>query len=610
MGAEKTKEDRRVPINREFSITIPEGMLYSADKNEIGGQRILVFIRKEANDTYLENFGEVPEITVSQPFGAPECLTMMEPHDLANRLGSALDLSDEQTVSRMHQMANNFLSIFGGEVITVKEEDGVLVYYSRGDEANCSFAIITPRNIYPGQIWINDIADVEEAHRVMEAWLSTVQSYTLTEEDKVPSPPFRAPAYTEGRREQMGILTVAVPDGFVTIRGGLREKAPSLGSLSDLLTLQEQFCFLAVPGDFPGGLHHYKDAPFSCSCQHSGIQSNPVLNVIWALPPEDRETQLRQILLNGLSGIDPDGLQYCEPAENVAVSWTLIGESGDPVEYWRSYFVAFFSKDTMMQLMVYINAQKDIAAFDAALRDWILRALPASDEEIAAFRKEALARDLGEYAAEDGKIDAVKVADLFTQDVIFNNDDQISYDGTHHHMTSFQLNSQVMDNYPQIIGHAKAFKDEILHVVQFTEENENLMVPRELFAEELLAVTRQRPITGTSIFDLCAWHLIHIKEPSENQYLVVVGSQLLRGLPECCRLIAEFIGTLRAYNGKTEEFTVSVLSAMVADAPVDCIAQPVKGAAEVQPGNALTVAPGEHPFAGVVTRLTGPENPA
>ncbi|MBQ3068755.1 MAG: hypothetical protein IJD01_02270 [Clostridia bacterium] len=211
----------------------------------------------------------------------------------------------------------------------------------------------------------------------------------------------------------------------------------------------------------------------------------------------------------------------------------------------------------------------------------------------------------GEFMAADGKIDAVKVTELFYSDVVFNNEDEIVYDGKHHDMVGLQFNSDVLDRYPTVAAHYRAFGNAIRSVAQFVEENKLLMIPKTMFHKRLLVLTRKQPITGITFLDLCAWHLLRIKETGESTYTVSVDRNLVNGLPACRRLMAELVKTLRAYNGKQGAFKVTVK----VTGEKDILDAAVAGAEALTASETLTVSEAESPFAGVLNAVRAAAKP-
>ncbi len=121
MSKQKTATlNEKVTVNRDFSLVVPEGYLYSTDKSDINENRLFVFIKTEQNEFFNDNFGDFAEFSLAEPFGAPQCLTVMEAQNLAQRFGGDLDLSNDDVREAMKGFATQFLTMFGGECITVK----------------------------------------------------------------------------------------------------------------------------------------------------------------------------------------------------------------------------------------------------------------------------------------------------------------------------------------------------------------------------------------------------------------------------------------------------------------------------------------------------------
>ena len=64
--------------------------------------------------------------------------------------------------------------------------------------------------------------------------------------------------------------------------------------------------------------------------------------------------------------------------------------------------------------------------------------------------KEERIRILGQFAAKNGKIDAIKVNNMFFEDIVFNNPEEIVYKNGRHTITGLQMNIQKVDDFPNI----------------------------------------------------------------------------------------------------------------------------------------------------------------
>lgn len=194
------------------------------------------------------------------------------------------------------------------------------------------------------------------------------------------------------------------------------------------------------------------------------------------------------------------------------------------------------------------------------------RQASASDTEIPA-----------NYKGKGGRLDAFRVAEWFCQDVLFSNDGDFVFDGKHHVMKGLQLNAAS----PQSSGLSPLMDvlfPEIQNICAAVEQNEKLMLPKRSFHKELLRATRDEPITGLTVFDLCAWHMLMLMRNSDNDYTTFVDTNLIKGIPNAYAFIGEFIRTLRHYNGQNGDFCVHFNLTNNLDSPCGGIDTPVSGA--------------------------------
>lgn len=194
------------------------------------------------------------------------------------------------------------------------------------------------------------------------------------------------------------------------------------------------------------------------------------------------------------------------------------------------------------------------------------RQASASDAEIPAS-----------YKGKDGRLDAFRVAEWFCQDVLFSNDGDFVFDGKHHVMKGLQLNAASPQS-SELSPLMDVLFPEIQNICAAVEQNEKLMLPKRSFHKELLRATRDEPITGLTVFDLCAWHMLMLMRNSDNDYTAFVDTNLIKGIPNAYAFIGEFIRTLRHYNGQNGDFCVHFNLTNNLDSPCGGIDTPVSGA--------------------------------
>ncbi len=194
------------------------------------------------------------------------------------------------------------------------------------------------------------------------------------------------------------------------------------------------------------------------------------------------------------------------------------------------------------------------------------RQASASDTEIPA-----------NYKGKDGKLDAFRVAEWFCRDVLFSNDGDFLFDGTHHVMKGLQLNAASPQS-SALSPLMDALFPEIQCICAVVEQNEKLMLPKSSFHKEILRATRDEPITGLTVLDLCAWHMLVLMRNSDDDYTAFVDTNLIKGIPNAYAFIGEFIRTLRHYNDQKEDFCVHFNLTNNLDSPCGGIDTPVSGA--------------------------------
>lgn len=247
-------KQEKVVINHNFSIVVPEGYTYSTDKQDINDNRLLVFIKEEPNEYYKENCDE--DFSLADPFGAPQCFTLMDGRELGN-----VDLSDDDVRETLQKYANALNLFHGGEVTTVKESDDIIIYYSKTEEPNTFYVAATSKYCYNGQIWINDIEDNDEKDALIREWLNQMENYVVANAVKIPRKPIKVPTYNENKTVTVNNdIVMPVPDGYKYVDGG---------------DGTNQNWFYLVPEDFDTSREHV-DAPFTVAISTHEVSSGEI----------------------------------------------------------------------------------------------------------------------------------------------------------------------------------------------------------------------------------------------------------------------------------------------------------------------------------------------
>ena len=609
--------NERVIVNRDFSIHIPEGYNYSLDTGEINDNRVLVFIKTERNDYFDKEFGDFDEFDLDAPFGAPQCCAIVP----LRNLGVQLDLSDSNIREAMRNMFQPIATMFGGTCTAVKETKDMLVYFSKfnGKEKNTHFLFVTPENIYNGQIWLNDISTQKERERIAKEWLNSIENYVLTDADKIPSKPFVVPTYNEKKREQMGTLTIAVPDQMKTL---VSESEKERHDFIAIENLKKEFAFLAINNEFKGAFNLYSDAEFIIKAANDGIKPMPNLVDLWGEEKKvERKKALTDLVKNSLQG-NPYKFVFKDLANELSVVYTQVGESTDNIEQWANFFAIFFHKDAIVQVNVHIKAVLDIPAMEKAVALWVASAKPASKDEIDEYNKQVAAIALGALAGKNGKIDGAKATQLFFEDIFFFVKGQIQAKGKHHTLHGLQINGAVLDNFPQIKNNPAVYGNSLTELLNFVEEDELLVLDEECVHFEFDKLNKIDPpiINGTEVnvkgakigkglsgiraFLLIAWHMAKIVEGEENKYVVALDQNMYRGIPDAQAYICQLIKRLREYNDRHDAFEVVFASTFNCDGGLDGAISgrnPIQG---VQNGfEPVCVAENENPYEAVQKKI-------
>lgn len=157
----------KVVINNEISVKIPKGMIYSTESkiinpNANGVSRALVCIKEGEGGS------------LGSPYVALRCFVVMEPNTSLVQLDSGADLRRDDVEGVIQRYITMLLAIFGGEVVLHKQTADLLVYYKKNEEHRYQFAAVTAKNVYTGQIWVNDSDDT---FNITKQWLSGIEKY-------------------------------------------------------------------------------------------------------------------------------------------------------------------------------------------------------------------------------------------------------------------------------------------------------------------------------------------------------------------------------------------------------------------------------------------------
>ena len=574
-GVEKPGE--RINIVDDFSILIPYGWCYEIDENASGKDPFFILFKPSSlperyqkgvfdlNDEELDcevafSFKYTGSVKVAEDatdMGIDFESVMKNMYDKADSLSLNISLDEESS-------DQGFRHIYK----IIKDEPFIKVgYYTHGflGKTNYNMIIISSHNICLAtncSFDSNDYAKNEEELQTIFGSINplNVKIYQDVEEQ----PAFVKPLYDNTTGTNLGPVTVMLPDDFMSIS---ISHIPE-NDLSSIPLLKD-YVLVAAPVGCKGGLNNFRDASLGINIakpEHTGLNDNS-----WKNPDNIKK---------GLNSyFDGREITIIREGEKYLIGYGKGNECENNNEpYWVIYFIVIFCGSLQYTCNLYFNSEKADPEEYVQVIEEFCNKIQINNDAINKAESELLKQKLGDMLADNGKLDGVFATKLYSKDVVFNNDSEVTYDGKHTNITGFQLNSDVMDNYPQIVNNAITVLKELKEVISFVEQNENLMIPKKRIHPEILKATRNNPITGATIFELCAWHMLLIAETEDNKYTVVIDNNLIKGIPDAFSFIGEFIKTLRAYNERNDDFEVSFASTLNADGPCGNIDAPVRGA--------------------------------
>lgn len=576
----------KVTIRRDFTIQVPHGMVYTTDKAETGDGNILIMVEEGTA------FKDAPSAARGLTLAAPQEVGVEE-----------LDLKTADAKENISKAVTDLIvKLMGAGTICrcLKSDDDVMVFCGGkvyDTVPSVRFVIVTPAAIYNGQIWTRSAQTAEEQKKLVNDILSGVESYNPTGTGEFEVTGFKAPDLGTANRAQIDVFTVPMPEGMTTLN--------DVGE--DAASLRRTFAFLAVPGDYAGGLAEYKFAPAAILAQHGeeirGWQKNaPVADKYQLM------AQVVELLNDSLRKAGREELEQITRTEDFLVGFAEGAEErrSKTARIGYSWFV--FYDGTLWQGVVYLNYSGDKAAVREEVHRWLCGVKPAAYWEIQAYEDALRRKVLGEYLGQDGKMDAIKAVQLFSRDVVSNGAEDIVLEDDKYIMSALQFNNSALTRYPRIRDNTGVFSREIMRVANFVELNQSLRLPAKYIHRKLREELCEREFTGMAAFFLCAWHMIDVEELGENEYMVYLDQNLVRAIPECYAYAGELFRTLRAFNGKRGEFRLVIATEFNLASPVDEIESPVPGADDWETGKILTVPESEHPYKGVAARVDAARN--
>ena len=394
--------------------------------------------------------------------------------------------------------------------------------------------------------------------------------------EDIPKKQFIKPTYHGTKKLQIGTISVRVPDhmNYIT-KNELR------GENDSTKELREQYEMVIASDDFPNSLVRHKDVPIGIN--FGDIQQNDELKQVWAAG----NGKAKEVLTNSLKQLTYSYTEKDLPVSVVKedkefiILFSKSRESFDPKNYWVSYYAMIVHGVFMYGCNFFFNSKRSTKKnYEETVKEFLEKITPLSAKKSKEYQETKSKERLGTFAGENGKINPFLVAQLYSEDVIFNNDNEIVVKGDRKTMTGLQINAKS----PYAASLAKlinGLSPEIVQLSVFLEDNKRLRIPPKAVAPEILKATKNMPISGLSVFELMAWHMIKLKNLGDDKYMALVDRDLITGVPGFYGYLGEIIKSFRKYNDVTGDFDVLAVSCVNLDSPISGgIESPVKGADE------------------------------
>ena len=381
-------------------------------------------------------------------------------------------------------------------------------------------------------------------------------------------------SYNESHLYPLAGIYIPVPDGMRYVAKTPSESIPNGTAFRDG---DNRYGFICYSGKKLSDASDYKNSRFGVSVNgpfnlkievksetglDSDLLSQAVKEVLANLAKQTNNVEISDICID-------------KAEDAFVVAHGTISRSSDNDEYWEGFlFAVIDGKEKMMyQGIIYINAPQNRNLFDSVIHNFLIRISPLSEKE----HQKNLSWQLGEYA-KNGKMDALKAAELYFKDVFWTPDNVIVSAGKHNKIQRVDGNLREYVKYPIFVENLSVFCAEIRKVIEYAEENSKLIIEKNKFHKDLLQVSRGGNITGTICFEFFAWHMLALYPSKDsNQYTVFVDQNLWVGIPDIHGYVTELIKTLRSYNGITDPFDVKLNPTVNLDTPTPLNCKSVPG---------------------------------
>ena len=185
-----------------------------------------------------------------------------------------------------------------------------------------------------------------------------------------------------------------------------------------------------------------------------------------------------------------------------------------------------------------------------------------------------------EFLAPNGKMDAMKAAELLYNQSMFLPEGEIYWDGRgHHFIREVKGNADAIYRKDGMIKGLLAISRQIKECMEALEEDESIRIDERTVSPGVYDMIREGDITPITLFNLMSYPgAMEIKREGED-YTVTYDQRLALAIPGFYDAVATLIYDMRAYNDIAGAFVVSFVGEEDTCKAIGYVPEAVKGAA-------------------------------
>ena len=369
-----------VLVNHDFTVNIPDSLIYSTKKNEIGQGNVLAMMARNNNG-------------YQKPEETDLYFELQDPYQMTDQ--GFLDLTNQQVITGVQKAIGiKFNAIVPnvqrsktrpGDIIVSTYEptflpmkNGWIVGYSMCDRADHLVALIGIANdvyMYTGKLWMARKAEQKEIEKMIFQVASTL-GFPEKAENSIEAGSWFVPTYKLGKKAVVKDADIPVPDQMV--------------SNFDLKTNVPKFNFVCIPDGFEDGLINYKMASI-------GIGMLELGKMDWKDQWDNKYNSKKAIgkVHRGLCNRGIKSITDVSIDNRLYTGYFFVQESQPGPDYYCAYQYVIIVQEIILSGMVYFNVQRSKSEYEQIIREWL------SHVAISEERKQRINQEIERKAREE-----------------------------------------------------------------------------------------------------------------------------------------------------------------------------------------------------------------